>query len=154
MRSRVHAVAGVLGLTLITLFLTTSVVVELVGDRATIAAAKQWILYGVAVLIPCLIVAGASGRSMMGPQPGPELRAKQRRMFVIAAVGLAVLTLCALLLQQLSAAGEFGLTFTLVQTVEFVAGAVNVTLMSLNVRAGLRLTGRIGPRMAGAARAA
>lgn len=150
MRLRVHAVAGVLGLTLITLFITTSAVVELVGDHATIAAVKQWILYGVAVLIPSLIVAGASGRSMMGQEPGPLVRNKQRRMIAIAAIGLAVLTPCAIALQQLSSAGEFGTTFTLVQILEFIGGAVNITLMSLNLRAGLQLTGRIGQRPVGA----
>jgi len=34
--------------------------------------------------------------------------------------------------------------FYLVQAIELLAGATNLTLMTLNIRDGLRLTGRLG----------
>ena len=40
-------------------------------------------------------------------------------------------------------AGSFDTTFYVVQVVELIAGATNLTLMGLNVRDGLRMTGRL-----------
>lgn len=142
-KSRVHAIAGTLGLTLITVFFTATVIVELVGDDQAITAVKQWILYGVLLLIPCMAITGGSGRSLIGKRRGPLIRVKQRRMVAIAAIGLGVLTPCAIALQNLSADGDFSTTFYLLQAVELIGGAVNIALMSLNLRAGLLLTGRI-----------
>jgi hypothetical protein len=139
----VHVIAGALGLTLVTLFFTASVIVEVAGDDSAIADVKRWILYGVAILIPSMVITGASGRSLIARRRGPLVRVKQRRMIAIAVIGLIVLTPCAVFLQRLSAGGEFGPTFMVVQLVELVGGAVNITLMGLNVRAGLLLTGRI-----------
>ncbi len=73
-------------------------------------------------------------------------RIRQQRMAAIAAIGLLILTPCAAILQKLSASGEFGIAFSSVQALELLGGAVNITLMSLNLRAGLRLTGRIKRR--------
>jgi hypothetical protein len=39
--------------------------------------------------------------------------------------------------------GDFGSLFHAVQAVELIAGAINLALMSLNIRDGLRLTGRL-----------
>ncbi|GEM_PF-6543252 len=43
------------------------------------------------------------------------------------------------------AEGEF-LPLTLLQGLELAAGAVNIGLMRLNIRDGLRLTGRLGKK--------
>jgi hypothetical protein len=68
--------------------------------------------------------------------------AKKKRMPLIAANGLLVLLPCALLLNHWAAAGSFGAAFYAVQALELAAGALNLTLMGLNMRDGLRLTGR------------
>ena len=44
-----------------------------------------------------------------------------------------------MVLRHLALGGEFGAGFWMVQTVELVAGAANITLLSLNLRDGLRL---------------
>jgi hypothetical protein len=61
----------------------------------------------------------------------------------IAGNGLLILIPAALFLDRLASRGEFGALFYAVQTLELIAGAVNLTLMSLNARDGLRLTGRL-----------
>jgi hypothetical protein len=49
-------------------------------------------------------------------------------------------------LNRWAAAGSFDITFYIVQAVELIAGATNLTLMGLNVRDGLRMAGRLrGP---------
>lgn len=147
-RSSVHAAAGMFGLILISLFFSSSLIVELFGDEGQVAAVKHWILIGVIVLIPTMVILGGSGRSLLGKRPtvnsgrSTVIRIKQRRMAVIAAIGLLVLTPCAVILKQLSAAGHFGTIFSAVQALELLGGAVNITLMGLNVRAGRRLAGK------------
>jgi hypothetical protein len=145
-KSRVHAIAGSFSLTLITLFFTSSVVVELAGDHGAIATVKQWILYGVAVLIPSMMITGGTGRAMIGRRRAPVLRGKQRRMIAAAVIGITILIPCAIILQRLAAAGDFGATFSVIQGIELAGGAVNITLLALNVRSGMLLTGRIRRR--------
>lgn len=64
-------------------------------------------------------------------------------MPIIAANGVLVLLPSAFYLAWLSSQGEFGLLFFSIQAVELVRGAVNLALMSLNLRDGLRLAGRL-----------
>jgi hypothetical protein len=46
-------------------------------------------------------------------------------------------------LDSWAAAGRFDTTFYLLQGVELIAGAINIGLMGLNIRDGLRLSGRL-----------
>lgn len=142
MKSRVHAVAGILGLTLITLFFISSVTSELIGDEQLISQVKKMILFGVLILVPSMIVTGASGRVLAGKRSAPRIRVKKRRMAVIAVIGLTVLVPCAVVLQRLAAGGDFGSTFYMLQAVELIGGGINITLMGLNVRDGRVLAGR------------
>jgi hypothetical protein len=54
-----------------------------------------------------------------------------------------VLVPCALSLFWLSRDGSLESTFYAVQAVELLAGALNVTLLLMNVYAGLKLAGRL-----------
>jgi len=65
-------------------------------------------------------------------------------MRVIAANGVLCLVPCAVALWYLAQQGELGPTFYAVQAVELAAGAVNVTLIGLNIQAGRRLAARAG----------
>jgi hypothetical protein len=60
----------------------------------------------------------------------------------IAVNGLLVLIPCAIFLNRWAAAGTLDSTFYLVQGLELLAGAANLTLMGLNIRDGLRMSGR------------
>jgi hypothetical protein len=71
------------------------------------------------------------------------MAAKRRRMSFIALNGVLVRVPCAVFLRARAAAGDFGGTFARVQGIELLAGAVNLTLMGLNLRDGLALTRRI-----------
>lgn len=146
MKTRVHAAAGTVGLALITTFFVASIAVELGGEHDAITDTKTLILYGICVLIPSMMIAGGSGRALMGARRGPRVLIKQKRMIAIAVIGLGVLAPCAILLQGLAADGDFGRTFTILQVVELLGGAANITLMSLNLRDGMLLTGRIRHR--------
>ncbi len=143
MLKRIHPIAGMIGFLMILAFWTSTVLSELSGSAQAISAVKQAIPWGFLILVPALIIAGASGFRMAGASPNVGIRAKMRRMPFIAANGLLILIPCALYLAALASRGEFGNAFYAVQAVELIAGAVNLTLMSLNIRDGLRLTGRL-----------
>ncbi|TCO62521.1 hypothetical protein [Actinocrispum wychmicini] len=139
--TRIHAVAGILAASLVASFLVLSVVVEIVGDHDVIALAKTIILIAVLVLVSSMAFTGATGRRLAARRGGPVIRRKKRRMIAIAAIGVVVLIPCAFVLRQLSAAGDFGPVFVVVQGIELVAGAVNASLLALNIRAGRLMAG-------------
>ncbi|MFD2180552.1 hypothetical protein [Rhodoplanes azumiensis] len=145
----VHGLAGTAAFLTILTFWTTTVGSELFADLATVAAVKQAIAWALLLLVPLLAVTGLSGLRLAGgatarSTAAPAIRAKQRRMPIVAANGVLVLVPCAITLAVLSARGDFGSTFQAVQAVELLAGPVNLALIGLNIRDGLRLAGRRG----------
>lgn len=143
MKKRLHAIAGIIGFLTILTFWTSTVYSEALGTEDTIRTVKTMILYGMVVLIPAMAIVGGSGMSLGKRRTDPQTQAKKKRMPVIAANGLLILVPAAIYLQSKAAAGSFDTWFYTVQTVELVAGALNLTLMGLNIRDGLRLTGRL-----------
>ena len=139
MKTRIHAAAGAIALVTVSAFWLSTVTVELLGDAAAITTVKNYVLAGMAVLIPAMILAGVSGFSLGKGWKSPVVARKKWRMRIIAANGLLVLVPSALLLSSLAAAGRFDSLFTIVQTIELVAGATNIALLSLNMRDGLSL---------------
>jgi hypothetical protein len=141
---RVHPFAGGLALLTMLSFWTSTVAVEVFGDRGDIVTVKHAIMWGLLLLVPALAATGGTGFALGGRSSDPRILAKKRRMPVVAAIGLLVLVPCVLYLGTTVSPSDLGDHFDLVQGAELVAGAVNITLMSLNARDGLRLTGRMG----------
>lgn len=138
-----HPIAGVVGMATIGTFWLSTVTVEAFGGPGAVLAAKTAILWGLFVLVPALAITGATGFRLGARSTNPRIVAKRRRMPFIALNGLLVLVPCAVFLQARAAAGDFGGTFAIAQGIELLAGAVNLTLMGLNMRDGLALSGRI-----------
>ncbi|MGH1539581.1 MAG: CDGSH iron-sulfur domain-containing protein [Arenicella sp.] len=149
MKTRIHAIAGGIGFLMILLFLTSTVIAELFASHETVAAVKALILKGMFILIPAMIIAGGSGMVMGKNRTDAPACAKKKRMPIIALNGLLVLVPCAWFLADKAAMGGFDTTFYIIQVIELIAGAANLTMVGLNIRDGLTMTGRIG----GAARA-
>ena len=139
MKTWIHAAAGAIALITVSAFWLSTATVELFGDAAAIATVKNCVLAGMAMLIPAMIIAGASGFSLGKGWKNPVVARKKQRMRIIAANGLLVLVPSAFLLSSLADAGRFDSLFTMVQAVELTAGAVNIVLLSLNMRDGLSL---------------
>jgi hypothetical protein len=147
-----HRTAALAAIALIAVFFASTIVVELLADPETIARLKSLILVpGLLFLIPALAATGIAGNLLArgargGVQPGPGhqdravlLRAKSRRMAMAAANGLLVLVPCAIVLDRLASQGAYDWVFALVQGIELAAGALNLSLLGLNFRDGLRL---------------
>lgn len=138
-KTRIHAIAGVIGfLTILTFWLST-LISETFGSYADIAMVKNAILWGMIVLIPCLAITGATGSSLGKRRADPRVSAKKKRMPLIAGNGLIVLVPSAIYLSHLANNGDFGTVFYAFQAFELVVGAVNLTLMGLNIRDGFAL---------------
>lgn len=144
MKKMIHPIAGALGFSTIAIFWVSTVLSELLGAQATVTAVKTTIPWGFLILVPALAVAGASGMSMAKGSKTGLLGAKAKRMPFIAANGLLVLVPAAFHLAAEARAGTFDTGFYVVQAIELFAGATNLTLLGLQMRDGLRLTGRVG----------
>ena len=136
----VHKCAGVVALLTIAMFWSATVIAGVALEVDAAIAVKTAIPYGLLVLVPALAAMGGSGyRLARGRSAGP-VGAKRRRMPFIAANGLLVLVPSALFLAARAQAAIFDPLFYTVQAIELVAGAVNLTLLALNMRDGLRMT--------------
>lgn len=142
MKSKIHAIAGVIALLTIASFWTSTLFSELFADHSTIAYIKQLILKGMFILIPSMMMVGASGFSLSQKMRGPVIEAKKKRMKIIAANGILILLPSAFFLAAKASSGEFDFMFYGVQALELIAGATNITLIILNIRAGRKLSRR------------
>lgn len=138
----IHPLAGAVAVLTIATFWSSTVLVELFGSPAAIAAVKTAILWGFLVLIPALVAAGGSGVALARRRGGGLVERKRRRMPFIAGNGVMILVPAAVYLASKAAAGEFDGTFAVVQAIELVAGATNLVLLGLQMRDGLRMSKR------------
>ncbi len=145
MKTRVHAIAGAIGFLMILTFWSSTIISEVFGSHETIAMVKGMILKGMFILIPAMAIVGASGMSLSAGRSDPLVLAKKKRMPIIGANGLLVLVPMAIILEARASAGNFDTLFYLLQGVELIAGAVNLTLMGKNMRDGIRLSGKGKP---------
>ncbi len=141
---KIHPIAGALAFACIATFWSSTVLSELLASKATITAVKSAIPWGFLVLIPALAAAGGSGLFMAKGARAGLISAKFKRMPFIAANGIVVLIPAALFLASRADAGLFDTGFYVVQALELIAGATNITLLGLNMRDGLKLTGKLG----------
>ncbi|GAA6192986.1 hypothetical protein [Phaeobacter sp. NW0010-22] len=139
MKTAIHATAGTLALATITTFWMSTVLSELFGSHDTITMVKTGVLYGMALLIPAMATAGATGASLGKGWKLPQVANKSRRMKIIAANGLLILLPSAVFLALRAQSSQFDTLFYTVQVIELCAGLTNITLLSLNMRDGLAL---------------
>ena len=143
MPKKIHLIAGLLAtLTIATFFLTT-LGVELFGTHEMVATVKALIvLPGLFILVPAIAITGGSGVFLANTRQGRLVEAKKKRMPFIAVNGLLIMIPCAIFLNRWAASGIFDTTFYVVQTLELLVGAVNFTLMGMNIRDGMKMSGR------------
>ena len=142
MLKTLHPIAGALALVTISSFWLSTVLTEVFAGASLVTLVKTTIPWGFLLLVPLLALAGLSGFRLAGKMRGPLVAAKRRRMPIIAANGIVVLIPCALFLASKAEAGAFDASFYAVQAIELVFGAINIALMAMNMRDGLRMKGR------------
>jgi len=141
MKKAIHPIAGALALVILATFWLSTAVAEMSGSQAAVVAIKTAIPWGFLLLIPALAATGGTGFALSRGRRGGLLDAKIKRMPWIAVNGLLILIPAALFLSFKAQAGEFDMRFYAAQALELVAGATNITLLSLNMRDGLKMKG-------------
>jgi hypothetical protein len=136
-----HPLAGALAILTIASFWLATVFSELFGSVALIVTVKTTIPWGFLILIPALAAAGGSGFKLAGGHRAGLVGAKAKRMPFIALNGILVLIPAAFFLAYKADLGTFDTSFFMVQGLELMAGAVNLTLLGLNMRDGIKLRG-------------
>ena len=142
MSKTIHPIAGAVALLTILSFWLSTAWSEMFGGEQAVTTVKTLVPYGFFVLVPALMAVGGSGFRLGKRMRGPLVNAKKKRMPYIAANGILVLIPSALFLSYKAQSGAFDLGFYAVQTIELIAGAVNITLLGLNMRDGVRLSRR------------
>lgn len=142
MIKRIHPVAGTLAIITIATFWFSTVISELVGSPELVTSVKTAIPWGFLILIPALAAAGGTGFKLGRGHRTGLIGAKAKRMPLIALNGLVVLVPSAFFLSHKAQLGAFDTGFYAVQGLELVAGAVNLVLLGLNMRDGLKMKGR------------
>lgn len=144
MLTKIHPIAAFIATLCIAIFFTSTITVELFGSAESIATVKSLIvLPGLLILVPAIAVAGISGVILGKNRKGRLVQSKQKRMPFIGVNGLFVLMPAAIFLDQWATQGLFDTRFYIVQVVELLAGAINLTLLGMNMRDGLRMTGKL-----------
>ena len=144
MKPIIHLIAAFTATLCIATFFTSTLLVELFGTHETIAVVKNLIVMpGLFILIPAMAITGATGFALSKVKSGKIVKKKLKRMPFIAANGLLVLLPAAIMLDLWAASGLFDSRFYIVQGIELIAGAVNLTLMSLNIRDGFKVSGKL-----------
>lgn len=146
MKSKLHGIFGAIALLCIATFWVSTVVSELFLHHFAVVTVKNAVLAGMWLLIPAMAATGGSGFALAKGRAGRLVGVKARRMKLVAANGLLVLLPSAFVLASWANAGRFDGAFYALQGVELLAGAVNITLLALNMRDGLRLGGRLAPK--------
>lgn len=142
MKTKIHALAGLIGFLTILSFWSSTLYSELFGSHEMVAYVKTMILKGMFILIPAMIVVGASGMNLGRRRKDAKTLAKKKRMPFIGVNGLIVLLPAAFFLQSKAEAGEFDTVFYIFQIIELFAGATNLILMGLNIRDGSTIVKR------------
>lgn len=143
MKRQIHLIGAILSTLCIGLFFTSSILVELFGSQDSVSIVKRLIVSpGLFILVPSIAITGATGFRLSKNRKGVLVGHKKIRMPFIGANGILILIPAAIFLDQLAAAGSFGIQFYIVQGIELLAGATNLTLMVMNMRDGFRLAGK------------
>jgi hypothetical protein len=144
MKIIIHRSAAILAVLSITTFFISTIFVELLGSNESIAMVKGLIVMpGLFILIPCIVITGGTGFALSKVRSSELISSKKKRMPLIAVNGIFILIPAAIFLNQSAYSGDFGSTFYIVQSVELIAGAMNLLLMGLNMRDGLNLSGKL-----------
>ena len=143
MKLQIHRITSILATLCIATFFTSTLIVELFATHETIALVKSIIvLPGIFILVPAMAITGATGFALAKERKGRIVEAKKKRMPIIALIGIFILMPAAIYLSQWASAGAFNTKFYIVQAIELMAGATNLTLMVKSIKDGNKLVGK------------
>jgi hypothetical protein len=138
----IHIAATIIAAITIGTFFLSSVVAEIDGNETFIREVKERILFTLPVLLMAMPAIGITGNKLAGNSQSPQVKTKQRRMKFVFVNGLTLIILASFLYYH-SHYKTIDTVFMVAQLVELVLGLTNLVLISLNIKSGLQLSGRI-----------
>ncbi|GIC78850.1 hypothetical protein [Moritella sp. F3] len=136
---KIHKTAAIFAFLFITSFLTSTIVADFFATPQQIAHVKSSVLMFIPGLILAMMITGISAAKLYpGVAKGP-FKVKQTRMKIAAINGVFILLPAAIVLAKWSGLGQFNDLYWTVQIVEIIAGMVNLAMIGLNIRDGIRL---------------
>lgn len=143
MKLQIHQIASILATLCIAVFFTTTLLVELFGTNEMIVMVKGLIVMpGIFILVPVMVITGATGFSLAKNRKGEIVENKKKRMPIIALIGIFILIPAAIYLNNWAIEGLFDMKFYILQAIELIAGATNLTLMIKSIKDGNKLVGK------------
>ena len=144
MITKLHKFVAITSTLSITFFFISSIIVELFASYQSITIVKNLIVTpGLFILIPAMALTGGTGFILSKTRKGQLVKRKKKLMPFIAANGILILIPSAIILNYMADSGIFGVRFYLIQILELLAGAINLTLMTMNMRDGFKMTGKL-----------
>ncbi len=137
-----HISATAVATLTISCFFTFSLIAEIMGDPLFIKQVKTGILYSLPILLITMPILGLSGKNLAGNSKNPIIAQKMKRMKLVALNGIILISL-AIYLYYHALYKTIDTTFLYIQIVELVIGGINLSLIGMNIRAGMRLSGRL-----------
>lgn len=139
---KAHFIATIAaGITIVTFF-SLSLVAELRGDVQLIKNVKAFILYALPVMVVAMPMLKITGDKLAGKSTNPIILAKKKRMKLMIINGICLITL-AVFLYYRSHFHTIDNVFFIAQLAEFVFGLGNLTLIFLNAKNGMQLSGKL-----------
>jgi len=143
MKLQIHRITSILATLCIATFFTSTLIIELFGTHETIALVKNLIVMpGIFILVPAMAINGATGFALAKERKGNIVEAKKKRMPMIALIGIFILMPAAVYLSHWASAGLFDTRFYVLQAIELIAGATNLTLMVKSIKDGKKLVAK------------
>ena len=137
----IHLTAAIVATLTISTFFVSSVVAEINGTEALIKKVKQVIFLALPILLIVMPALGITGNKLAGKSKNPVILSKQRRMKFIVMNGIILISLACFLYYR-SLYETIDDVFLIFQFLEFSFGLLNLTLIGMNIKSGLQLSGR------------
>lgn len=134
-----HKSAAILSFIILVSFWLLSFSSELIGGHETIRLTKNFVFYGMFLLIPSIITTAISGFKIGQKYKGRVVEAKRKRMPFIAMIGALVLLPLAIWLRYKANYADFDSSFQIGQIGELIFGGTNIYFLGKNILAGRRL---------------
>lgn len=142
---RVHLIATIIATITIATFFTISLIAELRGDESFIKSVKAFILYTLPVMVIAMPALKITGDKLAGKSKNPIVLKKMNRMKFVIVNGIILVSLAGFLYYRSHYQNIDGVFLT-AQIAEFAFGLANLTLIILNARDGMQLSGRLAKR--------
>ncbi|SNZ01176.1 hypothetical protein [Flagellimonas pacifica] len=143
-----HIAATIIGTITISTFFILSLRAELVADKMQIKAVKTGILYALPILVIAMPSLAISGKKLAGKSKHPIILKKLKRMKLVMINGIILISLVIFLYYR-AIYKSIDNIFLYAQIAELIFGLSNLTLIGINIKSGLQLSGKLKNKVKG-----